>query len=64
MSQGGHGAGSAAPETALTAPPREHNRAREVVIAMLLAAATLGVALFVALVLVPSAGAAGGCGGG
>ena len=65
MSQAGHSAGSAAPETVLTRPARERNgAAREVVIAVLLAAATLGVALFVALVVVPSAGAAGGCGGG
>jgi hypothetical protein len=64
MSQAGHSAGSAAPETVLTRSSRERNGAREVVIAVLLAAATLGVALFVALVVVPSAGAAGGCGGG
>jgi hypothetical protein len=64
MSQAGHGAGSTAPQTVLTRPSREHNRAREAAIAVLLAAATLGVALFVALVVVPSAGAAGGCGGG
>jgi hypothetical protein len=58
------GAGSAAPQALMTSPPRNHRRAREVVLAALLGALTLGVALFVALVVVPSAGAAGGCGGG
>lgn len=58
------GAGSAAPQALVTSPPREHRRAREVLIAVLLIAVTLGIALFVALVVVPSAGAAGGCGGG
>jgi len=58
------GAGSAAQEAPLTSPPREHSRAREPVIAALFIAATLGIVLFVALVIVPSASAAGGCGGG
>ena len=64
MPQADHGEGGAAPEARPAIPPREHRRAREVVIAVLLTAATLGIALFVALVVVPSAGAAGGCGGG
>jgi hypothetical protein len=64
MLQADPGAGSAAPETLSTRPPREHCGAREIVITVLLIAATFGIALFVALVVVPSAGAAGGCGGG
>jgi len=56
-------AGSAE-EVALTSPPREHGGARELVIAVLFITATLGIVLFVALVIVPSASAAGGCGGG
>ena len=64
MPQADPGAGSAAPQALPTIPLRDHRRAREAVIAVLLIAATLGIALFVALVVVPSAGAAGGCGGG
>jgi hypothetical protein len=64
MLQTGPGAGSAAPEVPLTSPPREHGGARELVIALLFIAATLGIVLFVALVIVPSVSAAGGCGGG
>jgi hypothetical protein len=64
MLQADSGADRAAPETWSTRPPREHRGVRELVIAVLLIAATTGVALFVALVVVPSAGAAGGCGGG
>jgi hypothetical protein len=58
------GAGSAAQEVPLTSPPREHGGARELAITVLFITATLGIVLFVALVIVPSAGAAGGCGGG
>lgn len=57
------GAG-AAREISLTSPRREHRGAGEFAIAVLFIAATLGIVLFVALVIVPSAGAAGGCGGG
>ena len=57
-------AGRAAPEAPLTGPPREHRGARELIITMLVIAATLGIALFVALAIVPSASAGGGCGGG
>lgn len=57
-------AGSAGHEVPLTGPPREHGGARELVITVLVIAATLGIVLFVALVIVPSASAAGGCGGG
>lgn len=64
MLQADPGAGSAAPEAALTRPSRERRGVRGVVITVLLIAATFGIALFVALVVVPSAGAAGGCGGG
>jgi hypothetical protein len=64
MLQTDSGAGSAAREIRLTSPPREHEGARELVIAVLVIAATLGIVLFVALVIVPSASAAGGCGGG
>jgi hypothetical protein len=64
MLQADPGAGSAAPETMVTRPPGEQRGVREVVIAVLLIAATFGIALFVALVVVPSVGAAGGCGGG
>jgi hypothetical protein len=56
--------GSAAREVPLTSPPRGHGGARELVSAVLFIAATFGIVLFVALVIVPSAGAAGGCGGG
>jgi hypothetical protein len=62
MPQTDPGAGSAAREVPLTSPPREHGGATELVIAVLLITATLGIVLFVALVIVPSAGAAGGCG--
>jgi hypothetical protein len=57
-------AGSAAPQALLTGPPGEPRGAREVVVTVLIIAATLAIAVFVALVVVPSAGAAGGCGGG
>jgi hypothetical protein len=57
-------AGSAAWEVPLTNPSREHGGARGLVIAALVIAATLGIVLLVALVIVPSASAAGGCGGG
>lgn len=45
-------------------PPREQSRVRQFVITVLVVAATLGTVVFVALVIVPRAGAAGGCGGG
>jgi hypothetical protein len=61
MLQTDPGAGSAGPEAPSTSPPREH---RELVGAVLFIAVTLGVVLFVALVIVPSASAGGGCGGG
>ena len=64
MLQTGSAAASAAREVPLTSPPRKHGGARELVIAVLFTAATLGIVLFVALVIVPSASAAGGCGGG
>jgi len=64
MLQTDPGAGSAAQEVPLTSSPREHGGARELVIAVLVIAATLGIALFVALAIVPSASAGGGCGGG
>jgi hypothetical protein len=64
MLQTDPGAASAAPETLSTRPPGEHRGVREIVITVLLIAATFGIVLFVALVVVPSAGAAGGCGGG
>jgi hypothetical protein len=60
----GPGAGSAAQEVPLTSPSREHGEARELVSAALFIAATLGIILFVALVIVPSVSAAGSCGGG
>ena len=59
-----HGQGSATLDVPLTSPPRGYGGARERVIAVLVITATLGVVLFVALVIVPSASAAGGCGGG
>ena len=58
------GAGSAAREALFRSPSREHGGTTELVIAVLFIAATLGIVLFAALVMVPSAGAAGGCGGG
>jgi hypothetical protein len=64
MPEADPGAGSAAPQARVTSPPREHRRATEAVIGVLVIAVTLGIVLFVALVVVPSAGAAGGCGGG
>lgn len=64
MLQSDSAAGSAAREVPLTSSPREHRGARELVIAVLFTAATLGIVLFVVLVIVPSASAAGGCGGG
>jgi len=63
MLQTDPGAGSAE-EGLLTGPRREHGGPRELVTAVLFIAVTLGIVLFVALVIVPSAGAAGGCGGG
>jgi hypothetical protein len=64
MLQADPGAGSATPQALLTRPPQEHRGAREIGITVLLIAATFGIALFVALVVVPSVSAAGGCGGG
>jgi hypothetical protein len=64
MLQTDPGPGRAVPEVPLTSPPRGHGAARELVIAVLVIAATLGIVLFVALVIVPSVSAAGGCGGG
>ncbi len=64
MLQTDPGAGSAGQEVPLTSPPREHGGVRELAIAVLSITATLGIVLFVALVVVPSASAAGGCGGG
>jgi hypothetical protein len=64
MRQTASGAAGAAREVPLASAPRERDRARELVIAVLVTAVTLGVVLFVALVIVPSASAAGGCGGG
>lgn len=64
MLQTESGAGSAAQEVPLTSPLGEHGGARGLVSAVLFIAATLGVVLFVALVIVPAAGGAGGCGGG
>jgi hypothetical protein len=64
MLQADPDAGRAAREVPPTSPPREHGRAAELVTAVLFIAATLGIVLFVALVIVPSVGAAGGCGGG
>jgi len=64
MLQTDPGAGGGAQEASLTSPPREHSGARELVIAVLVIAATLGIVLFVALVVAPSVSAAGGCGGG
>jgi hypothetical protein len=58
------GAGCAAHEVPLTSPSRERGEVRELVSAVLFIAATLGVILFVALVIVPSVSAAGSCGGG
>jgi len=57
-------AGAAAPQALLTSPPGEYRGAPGVVITVLIIAATLAIAVFVALVVVPSAGASGGCGGG
>jgi hypothetical protein len=57
-------AGGAAPQALFASPPGEHRGAPGVVITVLIIAATLAIAAFVALVVVPSAGAAGGCGGG
>jgi hypothetical protein len=57
-------ASSPAPHALLATPPGEHRGAPDVVITVLIFAATLAIAVFVALVVVPSAGAAGGCGGG
>ncbi|HEY6296432.1 MAG TPA: hypothetical protein VIX15_12265 [Streptosporangiaceae bacterium] len=64
MLQTDSASGSAAREVPLTSPSREHGGARGLVIAVLFTAATLGIVVFVALVIVPSASAAGGCGGG
>jgi hypothetical protein len=64
MLQADPGAGSAVPETMPTRPPGEHRGVREAVITVLVIAATFGIALSAALAVVPSAGAAGGCGGG
>jgi hypothetical protein len=59
-----HGQGSATLDVPLTSPPRGHGGARTLVIAVLLSTVTLGAALLVALLIVPSVSAAGGCGGG
>jgi hypothetical protein len=64
MLQTDPGAGSAAQQVPLPSPPREPGGARELGIAVLFITATLGLVLFVALVIVPSVSAAGGCGGG
>jgi hypothetical protein len=64
MPQTDYGAGSATMEVPLPSPPRERSGARRLGIAVLLIAATLGIVVFVALVIVPSVSAAGGCGGG
>jgi hypothetical protein len=64
MPQTEPGTGSAAREVPLTSPHREHGGARELVTAVLVTATTLGIVLFVVLVIVPSASSAGGCGGG
>jgi hypothetical protein len=60
MLQTDPGAGRAVQEAPLTRPPGVHRG----LVVMLWIAATLGVFLFVALVIVPSASAGGGCGGG
>jgi hypothetical protein len=57
-------AGLAAPEVPLTGPPRERRGARELVITVLVIAATFGIVVVLALVIVPSVSAGGGCGGG
>ena len=64
MLQADAGAGSAAASESLSPGPPRHCGAREIAITVLLIATTFGIALFVALVVVPSVGAAGGCGGG
>jgi hypothetical protein len=64
MLQTDSGAGGSVLGVPLMSPPRQPGGARQIVIAVLVIAATLGMVLFVALVIVPSAGAAGGCGGG
>jgi hypothetical protein len=64
MLQTDPGPGRAAREVPSTSPPREPAGARELLTAALVTAATLGLVLFVALVIVPSVSAAGGCGGG
>jgi hypothetical protein len=60
MLQTDSGAGRAVQETPLTRPPG----VRRGLVLVLWVAATLGVVVFVALVIVPSASAGGGCGGG
>jgi hypothetical protein len=60
MLQTDSGAGRAVQEAPLTRPPGAHRG----LVVVLWITATLGVVLFVALVIVPSAGAGGGCGGG
>lgn len=60
MLQTDSGADGAAQEAPLTRPPGVHRG----LVVVLWITATLGVAVFVALVIVPAASAAGGCGGG
>jgi hypothetical protein len=63
MLQTDSGAGRAVQEAPLTRPPGVHGRARGLVVVLWIAA-TLGIVVFVALVIGPAASAAGGCGGG
>ncbi len=59
MLQTDSGAGGAGQEAPLTRPPGVRG-----LVVVLWITATLGVVVFVALVIVPAASAAGGCGGG
>jgi hypothetical protein len=59
MLQTDSGAGRARQEAPLTRPPGVRG-----LVVVLWITATLGVVVFVALVIVPAASAAGGCGGG
>jgi hypothetical protein len=60
MLQTDSGAGRAGQEPPVTRPPGVHRG----LVVVLWITATLGVVAFVALVIVPAASAAGGCGGG
>jgi hypothetical protein len=60
MLQTDSGAGRAGQEAPLTRPPGVHRG----LVLVLWVTVTLGLAAFVALVIVPAASAAGGCGGG